>query len=86
MSNSGYYVVGTNDMWMVQIRNSEAGQHNSRNEATTLAITAAHTLAMRGELAHVCVLDDDGRLQRKWSYNPSRSASALQPCCFRQSD
>jgi hypothetical protein len=27
---------------------------------------------MRGERAHVCMLDDDGRLRCKWSYNRHR--------------
>jgi hypothetical protein len=27
---------------------------------------------MQGERAHVCVLDDDGRLRCKWSYNHRR--------------
>jgi hypothetical protein len=69
MSNSRYYIVGSNDAWMIQFKDTENGPHKSRKEATSFAIAAAQKLGMRGEHAHVCVLDDDGRLRCKWSYN-----------------
>jgi UDP-2,3-diacylglucosamine pyrophosphatase LpxH len=69
MSTSQYYVVGNNDVWMVQFKNAEIGQHKCSNEQTLFAIASAQKLGMRGERAHVCVLDDDGRLRCKWSYN-----------------
>jgi hypothetical protein len=71
MSNSRYYLVGENDVWMVQANDTETGQHESSSRVPTLAITAAQRLAMRGEFAHVCVLDDYGRLRCKWSYHPN---------------
>jgi len=63
MSNSRYYVVGNNDVWMVQVKDTGTNQHKTNNEAPSLAIAAAQRLAMRGELAHVCVLDDNGRFR-----------------------
>ena len=69
MSTSQYYVVGNNDVWMIQFKDTESGQHKSSNEATLFAIASAQKLGMRGERAHVCVLDGDGRLRCKWSYN-----------------
>jgi hypothetical protein len=75
MSNSRYYVVGNNDVWMIQFKDTETGQYKSSNEAASFAIAAAQKLGSRGELAHVCVLDVDGRLRCKWSYNRERSAS-----------
>ena len=69
MSNSRYYVVGNNDVWMIQLKDAENGQHKNSNEAASFAIAAAQKLGMRGEHAHVCMLDDDGRLRCKWSYN-----------------
>jgi len=73
MSTSQYYVVGNNDVWMIQLKDTESGQHKNSNEATLFAIASAQKLGMRGERAHVCVLDCDGRLRRKWSYKKYRS-------------
>ena len=72
MSNSSYYIVGSNDAWMIQLKDSENGQDMSTKEATSFAIAAAQKLGVRGEHPHICVLDDDGRLRCKWSYNRDR--------------
>jgi len=69
MSNSQYYIVGNNEVWMIQFKDTENGQFKSNNEAASFAIAAAQKLRMRGERTHVCVLDDDGRLRCKWSHN-----------------
>jgi hypothetical protein len=69
MSNSRYYIVGNDDVWMIQFNDNENGQYKGSNRVTSFAITAAQNLGMRGERAHVCVLDDDGRLRCKWTYN-----------------
>jgi hypothetical protein len=68
-----YYIVGNNDVWMIQFKNADNGQYKSSYEATSFAIAAAQTLGTRGEHAHVCVFDDDGRLRCKWS--PSSETS-----------
>ena len=73
MSNSQYYIVGNNDVWMIQLRNPENDRYKSSNEAMSLAIAAAQKLGTRGEHAHVCVLDDDGHLRCRWSYNRERT-------------
>ena len=67
MSMSQYYVVGNNDVWMIQFKDTENGQYKSGNEAISFALATAKKLGMRGERAHVCVLDGDGRLRCKWS-------------------
>jgi len=72
MSNSRYYIVGNNDVWVIQFKDAENGQYKSNNEAAAFAIAAAQKLGMRGERAHVCMLDDGGRLRCKWSYNRDR--------------
>lgn len=72
MSNSRYYVVGNNDVWMVQCNDTENDRCNSSSETALFAIASAQKLGMRGERAYVCVLDDDGRLRCKWSYNRDR--------------
>ena len=69
MSTSQYYVVGNNDVWLIQFKGTEDGQPKSSNEGISFAIATAQELGMRGERAHVCVLDGDGRLRCKWSYN-----------------
>ena len=69
MPNSRYYVVGNNDVWMIQYKDTENGHCKSDNEAALFAIATAQKLGMRGERAHVCVLDDNGRLRCKWSYS-----------------
>jgi hypothetical protein len=67
MSYSRYYIVGNDDVWMVQFKDTENGQCKSNNKVASFAIAAAQKLGMRGERAHVCVLDDGGRLRCKWS-------------------
>ena len=69
MSNSRYYIVGNNDVWVIQFKDAENGQYKSNNDSAAFAIAAAQKLGMGGERAHVCVLDGDGRLRCKWSYN-----------------
>jgi hypothetical protein len=32
MSNSRYYIVGNNDVWMIQFKDTENGQYKSSNE------------------------------------------------------
>jgi hypothetical protein len=73
MSNSRYYIVGNNDMWMVQLGDSENDRYK-RNEAVSFAIAAAQKLGMQAERVHVCVLDDDGRLRCRRSDNLPRSS------------
>ena len=68
MSTFQYYVVGNNDVWMIQFKGTENGQYKSSNEAISFAIATAQKLGMRGERAHVSALDGDGRLRCKWSY------------------
>jgi hypothetical protein len=41
----------------------------SSDEAAVFAIGAAQKLGTRGECAHVCVVDDDGRFRSKWIYD-----------------
>jgi hypothetical protein len=72
MSNSRYYIVGNNDVWVIQFKDAENSQYKSNNESAAFAIAAAQKLGMRGERAHVCMLDDGGRLRCKWSYNRDR--------------
>jgi hypothetical protein len=79
MSDARYYVVGDHDVWMIKFQDGEYGLCASREEAVVFAIHAAQKLGMRGECAHVCVVDDDGRLRSKWTYDRNhhlrRSAS-----------
>ena len=79
MSTSQYYIVGNNDVWMIQFKNTEDGQYKSGNKGTSLAIAIAQKLGMRGERTHVCVLDGDGRLRCKWSWDGKRSGVGHRP-------
>jgi hypothetical protein len=76
MPDARYYLVGENDVWMVQFRDCQHGDCASRNDAVAFAIAAAQELGMQGESAHVCEVDDHGRFRYKWTYNrdhrPSR--------------
>jgi hypothetical protein len=63
-----YYIVGENDVWMLQFKDPEHRDVTRRNAAVAFAVGAAQELGMRGQCAHVCVMDDDGRLRRKWTY------------------
>jgi hypothetical protein len=46
----------------------------SRTKLIAFAIGAAQELGMRGERAHVCLLDHDGRLRSRWTFNRHRPA------------
>ena len=72
MLHSRYYIVGNHGVWMIQFNDTEKGQYKSSNQAASFAIAAAQKLGMRGDRAHVCVLDGDGCLRCKWSYNRDR--------------
>jgi len=72
MSHIQYYVVGDHDVWMVKAKDGEHGHGTSRSGTAALAIRAAQKLGMRGECAHVCVVDDDGSFRLKWTYNRDR--------------
>jgi hypothetical protein len=73
MSNSRYYIVGNNNMWMVQLGDTQNDRYK-RHEAVSFAIAAAQELGMQAERVHVCVLDDDGRLLCRRSDNLPRSS------------
>jgi hypothetical protein len=75
MSNSRYYLVGNHEVWVVQFSGRGRDRDGSRREVIEFAIGAAQNLGMKGECAHVCVLDDDGRLQCKWTYDPNHRSS-----------
>ena len=72
MSDARCYVVGDRDVWMIRVKDSECGPRVSREEAVVFAIGAAQKLGTRGECAHVCVVDDDGRFRSKWTYDRDR--------------
>jgi len=63
MSDARYYVVGDHEVWRIQFDGHCAG----RNQAVAFAMRAAQKLGMRGERAHVCEVDDDGRFRCKWT-------------------
>ena len=79
MSDARYYVVGDHDVWMIKAKDGKYGPCMRRDEAVVCAIDAAQKLGTRGECAHVCVVDDDGRFRSKWTcdrnYHLRRSAS-----------
>ena len=83
MSDARYYVVGDHDVWMIKSNGDDHGRWANCGEAVILAIDAAQKLAARGECAHVCVVDDEGRFQPKWTYHRDhrlcRSASGHGP-------
>lgn len=54
MSTSQYYVVGNNNVWMIQFKDTENGQYKSSNEAISFAIATAQKLGMRGERPRLC--------------------------------
>jgi len=68
MSDARYYIVGENDVWLLHFKDAEPRDVTRRNAAVAFAVGAVQELGMRGECAHVCVVDDDGRFRRKWTY------------------
>ena len=75
MSNTRYYVVGNDKVWMVRFRSCEQNRDATLKELVEFAIGAAQKLGMQGECAHVCMLDDDGRFQCKWTYDLGHRSS-----------
>jgi hypothetical protein len=71
MSNDRYYVVGDCDMWCIQYAFAELAECTSRSKVIAFAIGAAQRLGMRGERAHVCVLDRAGH------YGPNGPSTAI---------
>jgi hypothetical protein len=69
MADARYYIVGDHDVWMIKFEDGEYGPYARRDEAVVFAIDAAQKLGTRGERAHVCVVDDDGRFRSKWTYD-----------------
>ena len=68
MSDARYYIVGENDVWLLHFKDAEHRDLTRRNAAVAFAVGVAQELGMRGECAHICVVDDDGRFRRKWTY------------------
>ena|SRR6516165_3986482 len=64
MSDARYYVVGDDEVWVISTK--------YRVEALVIAIDAAQKLGSRGECAHVCVVDQHGCFQSKWTYDRDR--------------
>jgi hypothetical protein len=64
MTDARYYVVGDQDVWMIKVKDGEYGSCASRDEAVVFAIDGT-----RGKCARVCMVDDDGRFQSKWTYD-----------------
>lgn len=75
MSNYRYYVVGDCHMWCIKYPPRERAQCTSRSIVIAFAIDAAQKLGMRGERAHVCVLDRAGHLRSKWDFMRHRQGS-----------
>ena len=44
MSNSRYYIVGNNDVWMIQLKDAGNDQYKSSNEAASFAIAASEAV------------------------------------------
>jgi hypothetical protein len=66
MSDARYYVVGDDQVWVIRAK------YANRVEAVVIAIDAAQKLGSRGECAHVCVVDQHGCFQSKWTYDRDR--------------
>ena len=66
MSSTRYYVVGDHDVWLIECAVAKREEFTSHGNAMAFAIGAARALGRRGEHAHVCALDDDGRFRSVW--------------------
>jgi hypothetical protein len=80
MSSTRYYVVGDRDVWVIECAAPRRDEFTRRGRAMALATCAAQALGRRGEHAHVCALDHDGRFRSLWRWDdtappaPERSA------------
>ena len=68
MPDARYYLVRDHEGWMIKFEDEHYGPYASQDDALRLALDAARKLGAHGECAHVCLRDDDGHFQPKWSY------------------
>ena len=69
MSSTRYYVVGDRDVWVIECAAPRRDASTRRSRAMAIATCAARALGRRGEHAHVCALDHDGRLRSVWRWD-----------------
>lgn len=69
MSSTRYYLVGDHDVWVIECAVAKREEFTSRGNAMAFATCNAQALGRRGEHAHVCALDDDGRFRSVWRWD-----------------
>jgi hypothetical protein len=69
MSTSQYYVVGNNDVWMIQFKDTENGQYKSSNEAISFANRANAPVSQQDRrwLMSTVPLDLQRRFEQRWA-------------------
>jgi hypothetical protein len=68
MPNARYFIVRSQDSWLIKYGDEEYGPYSSQSEAMLFAIDAARKLGRRGENAEVCVMGENGHFRPEWSY------------------
>ena len=63
-----YYVLQTEDGWMIRFRDALFGPYQSRDEALLFAIDAAQHIGARERDSKVLVEDVKDHFLTKWSY------------------
>jgi hypothetical protein len=74
MPMARYFIVPSQDEWLIKYGDQEYGPYKSQNEAMVFAIEAAHKLGDHGENAEVCLMGENGHFHAEW---PGRSPNPL---------
>ena len=68
MPQARYFVVRTEDAWVIRYADEEFGPYQSQAEAMLFAIDAAQKLGEHGENSEVCLMGENGHFRPEWAY------------------
>jgi hypothetical protein len=67
MPTARYFIVRNRDEWSIRYGSQEFGHYRSQDEGMLFAIDAARKLGAYGEIADVCLMDENGHFHPEWS-------------------
>ena len=69
MPHSRYFIVQTDDGWVIRFAGGDFGPYQTRQEAMLFAVDAAQRLGEeKGENAEVCLLGENGHFHPEWTF------------------
>jgi hypothetical protein len=69
MPHSRYFIVQTEDGWLIRFAGGDFGPYQTRQEAMLFAVDAAQRLGeTKGENAEVCLVGENGHFRPEWTF------------------